>query len=225
MPRKGDSAWNSTRSVASPRLRRRARPVRLLSDDDYRKNVPVHVVWEITLACDLKCLHCGSRAGKPRPDELSTRECLDVVEKLAAARDPRDQPDRRRGVPLRCDWTEIVRAIRSHGMNCSMQTGGRNLNAHRIAEAVEAGLQGVGVSIDGLEPLHDRLRGVPGSFPASPPGADALPRGGAAYGCQHPDRRRDDPRPPGFDGPNYRRRGAELADPVDGRDGQRGRSR
>ncbi len=65
---------------------------------------------------------------------------------------------------LRRDWTEIVRAIRSHGINCSIQTGGRNLNAHRIAEAVEAGLQGVGVSIDGLEPLHDRLRGVPGSF-------------------------------------------------------------
>ena len=40
-------------------------------------------VWEITLACNLKCQHCGSRAGKRRPDELSTEECLDVVDQLA----------------------------------------------------------------------------------------------------------------------------------------------
>src|SRR3981189_799495 len=32
-----------------------------------------------------------------------------------------------------------------------------------IESAVEAGLLGLGVSIDGLQPLHDRLRGVPGS--------------------------------------------------------------
>ena len=60
-------------------------PARIRTDDDYRNFVPVHVVWEITLACDLKCLHCGSRAGRRRPDELSTAECLDVVEHLQQA--------------------------------------------------------------------------------------------------------------------------------------------
>jgi MoaA/NifB/PqqE/SkfB family radical SAM enzyme len=35
------------------------KPARIRTDDDYRNFVPVHVVWEITLACDLKCLHCG----------------------------------------------------------------------------------------------------------------------------------------------------------------------
>ena len=42
-----------------------------------------YCVWEITLACDLGCKHCGSRAGKAREDELSTEECLDVVRQLA----------------------------------------------------------------------------------------------------------------------------------------------
>src|SRR5260370_11328017 len=65
---------------------------------------------------------------------------------------------------LRSDWTQIVRAIRSHGMYCAIQTGGRNLTPKRLAAAVEAGLQGVGVSLDGMEALHDRVRGVPGSF-------------------------------------------------------------
>ena len=40
---------------------------------------PIYAVWEITLACDLACRHCGSRAGRERPDELSTAECLDLV--------------------------------------------------------------------------------------------------------------------------------------------------
>jgi MoaA/NifB/PqqE/SkfB family radical SAM enzyme len=42
-----------------------------------------YVVWELTLRCDLACDHCGSRAGKARPDELSTDEALDVVRQLA----------------------------------------------------------------------------------------------------------------------------------------------
>ena len=40
---------------------------------------PIYAVWEITLRCDLACRHCGSRAGRARPDELDTAECLDLV--------------------------------------------------------------------------------------------------------------------------------------------------
>jgi hypothetical protein len=45
---------------------------------------PIYVVWELTLACDLACRHCGSRAGKARPDELTTEECLELVRQMAA---------------------------------------------------------------------------------------------------------------------------------------------
>jgi Y-X(10)_GDL-associated radical SAM protein len=138
-------------------------PVRFLSAEDFKRYVPVHVVWEITLACDLKCLHCGSRAGHRRAAELSTRECLQVVDALA------DLGTREISLIggeayLRKDWTEIVRAIRSHGMYCAIQTGGRNLNPKRLKDAVDAGLNGLGVSLDGLAPLHDRVRNVAGSF-------------------------------------------------------------
>jgi Y-X(10)_GDL-associated radical SAM protein len=74
---------------------------------------------------------------------------------------------------LRADWTDLVRAIRSHGIYCAVQTGGRNLTRERLHRAVDAGLQGIGVSLDGLEPLHDEVRGVPGSFRAA---VDALTR-------------------------------------------------
>src|SRR5271170_6397891 len=138
-------------------------PPRTRTEQDFRTFVPVHVVWEITLACDLKCLHCGSRAGHRRAVELSTAECRQVVDALAEL-GTREISLIGGEAYLRKDWTEIVRAIRSHGMYCAIQTGGRNLTPKRLAAAVAAGLQGVGVSIDGLQPLHDRLRGVPGSF-------------------------------------------------------------
>jgi MoaA/NifB/PqqE/SkfB family radical SAM enzyme len=41
------------------------KPVRYRLERDYTELVPVHVVWEVTLACNLKCQHCGSRAGRP----------------------------------------------------------------------------------------------------------------------------------------------------------------
>ena len=59
------------------------RPVRQRNTEDLQQNIPVHVVWEITLACDLKCKHCGSRAGARRERELTTAECIDVVDALA----------------------------------------------------------------------------------------------------------------------------------------------
>ena len=137
--------------------------VRYRSKEDLRDCVPVHCVWEITLACDLKCLHCGSRAGKRRPDELNTAECFEVIEALARL-GTREVNLIGGEAYLRKDWTDLVRHIRKNEMRCLIQTGGRNFNKKFIEAAVDAGLDGLGVSLDGLEELHDHLRGVPGSF-------------------------------------------------------------
>ncbi len=125
--------------------------------------VPRLAVWELTLACDQKCIHCGSRAGPARPDELTTEECLELVRQL-----------RELGVGevtlvggeayLRNDFILVIRAIRMAGMSCTMTTGGRNLDAARVEAMVAAGVTSVGVSIDGMKAAHDRLRGVPGSW-------------------------------------------------------------
>ena len=135
--------------------------VRTVRDHQYW--IPVHVVWEITLACDLKCMHCGSRAGRRRPTELNTEECLEVIDALARL-GTREISLIGGEAYLRADWTELIRAIRRHGIYCAVQTGGRQLTPKRLAAAVDAGLQGLGVSLDGLEQLHDRVRGVSGSY-------------------------------------------------------------
>lgn len=138
-------------------------PVRYTGAEDFANRVPVSVVWEITLACDLACAHCGSRAGRRRRDELSTAEALDLVAQLARL-GTREVGLIGGEAYLRKDWIEIVAAIRAAGMECVIQTGGRNLSDERVARAAAAGLQGVGVSVDGLREVHDELRGVPGSF-------------------------------------------------------------
>lgn len=143
-----------------------AEPTRYLSSDDRSAFIPVHAVWEITLACDLKCQHCGSRAGSRRPQELSTEECRDLIRQLARL-GTREVTLIGGEAYLRRDWLDIIREVRDQGMDCTMQSGGLHLNEERIRAAAEAGLQAAGVSIDGLAEVHDRLRGVKGSFDAA----------------------------------------------------------
>jgi radical SAM protein with 4Fe4S-binding SPASM domain len=140
---------------------------------------PIYCVWEITLRCDLACRHCGSRAGAARPDELNTEQALDLVRQIAEL-----------GVKevtliggeayLRPDWLDIVRAIREHGMQCSMTSGGRGFTLERARAAKAAGLAGVSISIDGAEATHDRLRGVRGSYKSALQAMDSARAAGLA---------------------------------------------
>jgi radical SAM protein with 4Fe4S-binding SPASM domain len=127
----------------------------------------VYAVWEVTLKCDLACLHCSSRAGRGRPDELTTSEALDLVEQLADL-GVREVTLIGGEAYLRDDWLAIVRAIRRRDMECTMVTGGRGLTAERARAAGEAGLMSVSVSVDGTRATHDFLRARHGSH------ADAL---------------------------------------------------
>lgn len=145
---------------------RRTLPLAGAARDIDRQWRPIYAVWEITLKCDLACRHCGSRAGRARPDELDTAGALDLVNQMADL-----------GVKevtliggeayLRDDWTEIAREVRRRGMQCGMTTGGRGVTAERAREAKEAGMQSISVSVDGLRETHDTLRGVVGSHDAA----------------------------------------------------------
>ncbi len=130
----------------------------------YRRTT--YAVWEITLKCNLKCTTCGSRAGEARAAELSTDEALDLVRQMAEV--GIDEVTLIGGEAyLRADWPQIVRAIRAHGMACTMTTGGLGVSAHMAAKMAEAGVGSVSVSVDGLEASHDKQRGVAGSWRAA----------------------------------------------------------
>jgi len=172
-------------------LRRRLPVVESLPAPKGRRHLPLKrgeaptpslAVWEITLACDHRCLHCGPRAGKARPDELSTEECLRLVADLAAL-----------GVGevtliggeayMRNDFILVVRAIREHGMACTMTTGGLGLTRARAEAAAEAGLSAVSVSIDGMRDNHDRVRDKEGSWDAAFRALDNAKAAGLKIAC------------------------------------------
>lgn len=127
---------------------------------------PVYAVWEVTLACDLSCRHCGSRAGHARPDELSTAECLDVIDQLAGL-GTMEIVFIGGEVYLRDDWLELVAHTRKKGMQALITTGGRGFTRERARAAKEAGINSVSVSVDGLAETHDRLRGLVGAHAAA----------------------------------------------------------
>jgi radical SAM protein with 4Fe4S-binding SPASM domain len=160
----------------------RAEPVRVRSELDRARRHPVHVVWELTLACNLRCAHCGSRAGKPRSDELSLDEIRAVIAELAIL-GTREISLIGGEAYLRRDWLEIVRAVSDAGIRCGLQTGGRALTRAKIEAAVAAGLDAAGVSVDGNEAVHDRLRGVPGSFRQALNALAEFARAGITPGC------------------------------------------
>ena len=138
---------------------------RILTSEDQEHCVPVYVVWETTLACNLKCGHCGSRAGARRDDELDTPEALELIDQMAAL-GTREITIIGGEAFLRKDWLRLIERIAGHGILCTMQTGAYGLNEKMLKSALDAGLGGIGVSVDGREDDHDRIRGRKGSFRA-----------------------------------------------------------
>jgi radical SAM protein with 4Fe4S-binding SPASM domain len=135
---------------------------------------PRFVVWELTLACNMQCKHCGSAAGKPRPDELSLDEMLRVCDELAELECER--LTLLGGEPLiHPHWQEIAGRINANGFRVNVITNGWTLHREKLCDQIkEAGLSIVGISVDGLAASHDGLRCRPGSFDRIMRGIDLL---------------------------------------------------
>lgn len=129
-------------------------------------DTPVYAVWELTMRCDHACAHCGSRAGRARPDELSTEEVLAVGRALIEL-GCREVTLIGGEAYLRPDILEIIQYLTLGGLRVTMQTGGRGLTAALARALKGAGLAAVGVSIDGPREAHDTLRAARGSFDAA----------------------------------------------------------
>jgi radical SAM protein with 4Fe4S-binding SPASM domain len=143
---------------------------------------PVYVVWELTLRCDLRCLHCGSRAGDARVNELTTAEALGVVRQLAAM-GTFEVALIGGEAYLHEGFLEIAAAIVAAGMRLTMTTGGQGITPELARAMAEAGFFSVSVSIDGLEWAHDRIRAKAGSFAAASLALGSLRAAGILSTC------------------------------------------
>ena len=124
---------------------------------------PSCAVWEITLKCNSNCIHCGSKAGKTRHDELNTEEALNLVKQI--------RESGFKGVALmggepliRDDWYEIAQEIKKNRLELSIVTNGLTLNDN-IQKLKTLKVDCVSLSLDGgSAKIHDYLRGSPGAF-------------------------------------------------------------
>lgn len=122
------------------------------------------VVWEITLKCNAKCIHCGSAAGIDRENELSTKEILNICDQIA---DIGCQNVNLLGgeLFLKKDWEKIVKKLRGNGIDVSLITNGICLNEKNLDFLASEGVKSIGISIDGgKSETHDYIRGVPDLF-------------------------------------------------------------
>jgi radical SAM protein with 4Fe4S-binding SPASM domain len=124
---------------------------------------PRVVVWELTLRCNLRCRHCGSRAGEARDDELGTDEALAVCRELAAMKCKHVTLSG--GEPtLRPDWPLLARTLADLGVTVGMISNGVGWTDELARTAKAAGLESVAFSVDGLEATHDHVRHAKGHF-------------------------------------------------------------
>ncbi|BDG01138.1 radical SAM protein [Anaeromyxobacter oryzae] len=126
-----------------------------------------YLFLEVTSRCNLRCRHCGSDCDRtPRDGELSTDEWLAVVDRIADGFDPRTLVlVLTGGEPLcRPDLDRILERIHARGLAWGMVTNGQALGTAALRHLLGRGLQSLTVSLDGLRPSHDALRGAPGAF-------------------------------------------------------------
>ena len=124
---------------------------------------PLIVGWELTLACNLRCEHCGSTAGLPRPHELTLEESLAICEQLPDLLVC--EVDFTGGEPLlNSNWWQIAQRLHELKIKTKLITNGLLLTPNKVAQLKDSGVARVGVSIDGLEATHDHIRGRSGLF-------------------------------------------------------------
>ena len=125
------------------------------------------IVWNITRRCNLKCVHCYAHAKDQVFDnELTTEEGKNLIDDLSQFKVPvlllsGGEPTIRKDLP------ELAAYAIEKGMRAVISTNGTLITQQMARVLKDIGLSYVGISLDGMEKIHDRFRGVKGAFRAA----------------------------------------------------------
>ncbi|MFO7751467.1 MAG: 12,18-didecarboxysiroheme deacetylase [Desulfobacteraceae bacterium] len=122
------------------------------------------VVWNMTQRCNLKCVHCYAQSEDISYDnELTEDQSYKMLDDLADF-----------GVPVvlfsggeplvHPRLADYAAYAVKRGMRAVISTNGTLITREKARTLKEIGLSYVGISMDGLEPVHDEFRGIKGSF-------------------------------------------------------------
>jgi radical SAM protein with 4Fe4S-binding SPASM domain len=121
------------------------------------------VVWNITGACNLKCVHCYNDSGTCAGDELSTDEAKKVLDSLVDFGVPSVLFSG--GEPLmRPDLFELIEYATERGLRAVISTNGTLIKPGMAEKIKKYGVSYVGISLDGIGEINDKFRGVEGAF-------------------------------------------------------------
>ena len=154
------------------------------------------VVWNMTRRCNLKCAHCYAQAKSMRGrDDMSTEQGKALIDDLAAYGAPVMLFSG--GEPLvREDLAELAAHAVDKGMRAVISTNGTLITKEKARELKAVKLSYVGISLDGGQEVHDRFRGVPGSYAKALQGIENCKAEGLKVGLRFTVNRRNAPEVP-----------------------------
>lgn len=130
------------------------------------RSAPV-VIWNLIRRCNLSCSHCySSSTDKDFPGELNFQQICAVLNDLhtygvraliLSGGEPL----------LRPDIFKIAHYARSLGLYIGLSSNGTLIDQGNVKAIADCGFNYVGISLDGLESRHDRIRGQDGAYAAS----------------------------------------------------------
>ena len=138
--------------------------------DEMRRTHPLKsLFFELTDACNLQCLHCGSSCSPAKArylDPVLIEKTLDSVER-----------ERGDDLPFICltggepllhpDFYSIGTMLSVRGYRWGITTNATLIDEEAACNMVEAGMTSVAFSLDGTPRTHDKLRARPGAFDAA----------------------------------------------------------
>ena len=125
-----------------------------------KKSAPLFASYNVTGRCNMRCVFCDW--WKNDIPELSTKRALEVIDAVCGLGVPFF--DLSGGEPLlRKDLIVLAERVAAHGCLVSMNTNGTLLDENRVAEIANV-FDMVVVSLDGPKEVHDKIRGVPGTY-------------------------------------------------------------
>ena len=123
-------------------------------------NAPICLTWEMTYACNLRCVHCLSSSGKRAPDELSTAEAKALLDEWAGMKvfyinvgggEPMTRPD----------FFELMEYAIARRIGVKFSTNGTLVNRSAARWIATTDYMDVQISLDGLTPeVNDAIRGA-----------------------------------------------------------------
>ncbi|QGY40806.1 12,18-didecarboxysiroheme deacetylase [Pseudodesulfovibrio cashew] len=155
------------------------------------------VVWNMTQRCNLKCVHCYAHAVDPsaHEDPISNEKAKEIIDDLAQFGAPVMLFSG--GEPLvREDLVDLAKYATSKGMRAVISTNGTLITKSKARELKEVGLSYVGISIDGAEAVHDKFRGVKGSYKQALKGVENCQAEGLKVGLRFTINKRNAPEVP-----------------------------